>query len=111
MLSRVDALVIDLQDVGVRPFTYVSTMALTMQAARRARKPVIVLDRPNPMGGLLVDGPVLEPQFRSFIGMYPIPYVHGMTIGELAQLYNNAFGLGAVAPVGPWIGCKRHWSW
>jgi len=111
MLSRVDALVIDLQDVGVRPFTYVSTMALTMQAARRARKPVIVLDRPNPMGGLLVDGPVLEPQFRSFIGMYPIPYVHGMTIGELAQLYNNAFGIGADLRVVPMRGWRRHMSW
>src|SRR5437773_2745612 len=70
MLSRVDVLVIDLQDVGVRPFTYATTMALTMEAARSAGKPVIVLDRPNPMGGLLVDGPVLELQFRSFIGMY-----------------------------------------
>src|SRR5205809_1076004 len=98
-------------DVAVRPFTYVSTMALTMQAARRARKPVIVLDRPNPMGGLLVDGPVLEPQFRSFIGMYPIPYVHGMTIGELAQLYNNAFGIGADLRVVPMRGWRRHMSW
>src|SRR2546425_9051213 len=86
-------------------------MALTMQAARRAGKPVIVLDRPNPMGGLLVDGQVLEPQFRSFIGMYPIPYVHGMTIGELAQLYNNAFGIRADLSGVPMRGCGRHMNW
>ena len=111
MLSRVDVLVIDLQDVGVRPFTYATTMALTMEAARSAGKPVIVLDRPNPMGGLLVDGPVLEPQFRSFIGMYPIPYVHGMTIGELAQLYNKAFGIGADLRVVPMRGWSRRMHW
>ena len=111
MLSQVDVLVIDLQDVGVRPFTYASTMALTMDAARRAGKPVVVLDRPNPMGGLLVDGPVLEPQFRSFIGMYPIPYVHGMTIGELAQLYNRAFGIAADLRVVPMRGWSRRMQW
>jgi len=86
MMSRVDVLVVDLQDVGVRPYTYASTMALVLTAARDANKPVVVLDRPNPMGGMIVDGPVLEPQFRSFIGLYPIPYVHGMTFGELARL-------------------------
>ncbi|OLE14088.1 MAG: hypothetical protein AUG93_00075, partial [Armatimonadetes bacterium 13_1_20CM_4_65_7] len=111
MLSGVDVLVIDLQDVGVRPFTYGSTMALAMEAAHRAGKPVIVLDRPNPMGGSLVDGPVLEPQFRSFIGMYPIPYVHGMTIGELAQLYNRAFGIGADLRVVPMRGWNRQMLW
>jgi len=111
MLSGVDVLVIDLQDVGVRPFTYGSTMALAMEAAHRAGKPVIVLDRPNPMGGSLVDGPVLEPQFRSFIGMYPIPYVHGMTIGELAQLYNRAFGIGADLRVVPMRGWSRQMLW
>src|SRR3989442_5444850 len=78
-----------------------------MEAAQRGRKPVIVLDRPNPMGGALVDGPVLEPKLRSFIGMYPIPYVHGMTIGELAQLYNRAFGIGAHLPVVPMRGWGR----
>jgi len=111
MLSRVDVLVIDLQDVGVRPFTYATTMALTMEAARSAGKPVIVLDRPNPMGGLLVDGPVMEPKLRSFIGMYPIPYVHGMTIGELAQLYNRAFGIGADLRVVPMRGWSRQMLW
>ncbi len=111
MLARVDALVIDLQDVGVRPFTYTSTMANVMAAAQKAGKPVVILDRPNPMGGLTVDGPVLEPEFRSFIGPYPIPYVFGMTIGELAQLYNQAFGIGANLTVIPMRGWSRTMLW
>lgn len=76
-LARIDVLVVDLQDVGVRPYTYTSTMAYVMVAARHADKPVVILDRPNLLGGLTVDGPVLESQFRSFIGLYPIPYVFG----------------------------------
>lgn len=111
MLARVDVLVVDLQDVGVRPYTYTSTMANVMTAARQAGKPVVILDRPNPLGGLTVDGPVLEPEFRSFIGPYPIPYVFGMTIGELAQLYNQAFGIGANLTVIPMRGWIRSMSW
>jgi uncharacterized protein YbbC (DUF1343 family) len=111
MMSRVDVLVVDLQDVGVRPYTYASTMALVLTAARDANKPVVVLDRPNPMGGMIVDGPVLEPQFRSFIGLYPIPYVHGMTFGELARLYNQAFRIGADLTVIPMQGWNRGMIW
>ncbi len=111
MLSRLDMLVIDLQDVGVRPFTYTSTMALAMIAARDAGKGVVVLDRPNPLGGVIVDGPVLEPPLRSFIGLYPIPYVFGMTIGELARLYNDAFGIGARLTVVPMRGWTRGMTW
>ena len=73
MLSRIDVIAVDLQDVGVRPFTYTSTMSHVMRAAREAGKPVVILDRPNPMGGLIVDGPVLETWLRSFIGMHAIP--------------------------------------
>ncbi len=111
MLARVDALVVDLQDVGVRPYTYTSTMAHVMLAAREAGKAVVILDRPNPMGGLVTDGPVLEPEFRSFIGMYSIPYVFGMTIGELARLYNDAFGIGAKLTVVPMRGWHRTMTW
>lgn len=111
MLSRVDVLVVDLQDVGVRPYTYISTMALVMQAAARARKPVVVLDRPNPMGGLTTDGPVLERALSSFIGMYPIPYVHGMTLGELAQFLNREFRIGATLHVVPVQGWSRAMTW
>ncbi|MDR7555076.1 MAG: DUF1343 domain-containing protein [Armatimonadota bacterium] len=111
MLARVDALLVDLQDVGVRAYTYTSTMALVMAAAREAGKKVVVLDRPNPMGGTIVDGPVLEPALRSFIGLYPIPYVFGMTIGELARLYNGAFGIGADLTVVPMDGWTRTMRW
>ena len=111
MLSRVDVLMVDLQDVGARPFTYASTMALVMRAAADAGKQVVILDRPNPLGGLIVDGPVLEGQFRSFIGMYPIPYVHGMTLGELAALYNRAFGINARLTVIPMQGWERKMVW
>jgi uncharacterized protein YbbC (DUF1343 family) len=111
MLSRVDVLVVDLQDVGVRPFTYTSTMANVMLAAKRVGKPVVILDRPNPLGGVTVDGPVLEPELRSFIGPQPIPYVFGMTIGELAQLFNKAFGIGADLTVVPMRGWTRKMTW
>ncbi len=111
MLDRMDVIVIDLQDVGVRPFTYTSTMALVMAAARQTGKPVVILDRPNPQGGLILDGPVLEPQFRSFIGQYPIPYAYGMTIGELALLYNRAFGIGANLTVIKMHGWARRMRW
>lgn len=111
MLARVDALVVDLQDVGVRAYTYTSTLAYVMAAARDAGKTVVVLDRPNPLGGITTDGPVLEPQFRSFLGLYPIPYVFGMTIGELAQLYNRAFGIGARLVVIPMRGWTRRMTW
>lgn len=111
MLGRVDVLVVDLQDVGTRPYTYASTMAHVMEAASEARKPVVILDRPNPLGGLIVDGPVLEPQFRSFIGMYPIPLIHGMTMGELASLYNKAFGISADLTVAPMEGWSRNMAW
>jgi len=111
MLSRVDTLVVDLQDAGVRPFTYASTMALVMRAAADSGKPVVILDRPNPLGGLIVDGPVLEPPLSSFIGLYPIPYVHGMTLGELATLYNRAFGINARLTVVRMQGWERPMIW
>jgi uncharacterized protein YbbC (DUF1343 family) len=86
MLRNVDVLVFDIQDIGVRCYTYISTMGLAMQAAAAARIPFVVLDRPNPLGGEYVSGFVLEPKLRSFVGQYTIPIVHGMTVGELARL-------------------------
>src|SRR5205823_1082610 len=87
MLSGLDALVIDLQDVGTRIYTYAYTMANCLKAARAHALPVIVCDRPNPIGGLAVEGPVLDERFRSFVGQFPIPMRHGMTMGELARLF------------------------
>jgi uncharacterized protein YbbC (DUF1343 family) len=105
MLRDVDVLIYDLQEVGGRTWTYVSTMALSMQAAARKGIPFVVLDRPNPIGGEIVEGALLDPRFRSFVGMYPIPARHGMTVGELATLFNQAHGIGAdlvVARVEGW---------
>jgi len=95
MLTGLEALVIDLQDVGTRIYTYIYTMANCLVAASRHGLPVVVCDRPNPIGGLAVEGPILEPGFESFVGQYPIPMRHGMTIGELARLFNEHFGIGA----------------
>jgi uncharacterized protein YbbC (DUF1343 family) len=92
MMQSVDVMVFDLQDVGTRVYTYIATMAYAMQAAAEARIPFIVLDRPNPIGGVGMEGPILEfPRFSSFIGLYPIPLRHGMTAGELARLFNEKF--------------------
>ncbi len=88
MLENVDVLVYDIQDVGARFYTYISTMGLCMEAAAGKGIPFIVLDRPNPLGGLTVDGPMLEESQKSFVGMYPIPVVYGLTCGELAMMIN-----------------------
>ena len=95
MLKGVEAIIYDLQEVGGRTWTYVSTMALAMEAAAKKRIPFVVLDRPNPIGGEIVEGALLDPAFKSFVGMYPIPARHGMTVGELATLFNKKYGIGA----------------
>jgi uncharacterized protein YbbC (DUF1343 family) len=95
MLRDVDLLVVDLQDVGTRIYTYIYTMANCLVAARKHGITVIVCDRPNPIGGTAVEGPMLVHGFESFVGLYPLPMRHGMTIGELARLFNEAFGIGA----------------
>ncbi len=86
LLAALDVLVFDLQDVGARPFTYIATMGLAMRAAADAGVGFLVLDRPNPLGGERLAGPVLDPSFESFVGSFPIPFVHGLTTGELAML-------------------------
>ncbi len=105
MLRGVDALLFDIQDIGARYYTYVYTMALAMEAAGEAGIPMIVLDRPNPIGGETVQGNVLDPAFSSFVGLYPLPMRHGMTPGELARLFRGAFGVLVelhVVPVAGW---------
>jgi uncharacterized protein YbbC (DUF1343 family) len=92
MMQSVEVMVFDLQDVGARIYTYIATMAYAMQACADSGIPVIVLDRPNPINGVSMEGPILEcPQYSSFIGLYPIPLRHGMTTGELAKLFNEKF--------------------
>src|SRR5438094_8523548 len=107
MLRDLDVLVIDLQDVGTRIYTYIYTMANCLRAARRHGVHVIVCDRPNPIGGIEVEGPMLERGFESFVGLYPIPMRHGMTIGELAQMFNDHFGIGANLEIVPMEGWRR----
>ena len=95
MLAGIDRLVVDLQDVGARIYTFAHTMANCLRAARRHGVRIAVCDRPNPIGGEAVEGPMLVPGYESFVGMFPIPMRHGMTIGELARLFNEHFGIGA----------------
>jgi len=111
MLRDLDVLVIDLQDVGVRIYTYIYTLANCLKAARRHGLKVIVCDRPNPIGGAQVEGMVLAPGFESFVGMYPIPMRHGMTIGEIARLFNEHFGIGADLDVIVMEGWRREMYW
>jgi uncharacterized protein YbbC (DUF1343 family) len=111
MLEGVDVLLFDIQDVGSRAYTYISTMAYAMQSARAYGKEFWVLDRPNPIGGAIVEGPVLEPAYESFIGLYPIPMRHGMTVGELATLFNERFGIGATLRVVRMNGWRRSMIW
>src|SRR6266404_5579696 len=107
MLRDLDLLVIDLQDVGTRIYTYIYTMANCLRAARRHGVKVIVCDRPNPIGGIASEGPMLERGYESFVGLYPIPMRHGMTIGELARLFNEHFGIGANLEVSEMQGWRR----
>jgi len=107
MLRHVDVLVIDLQDVGTRIYTYVYTMANCLVAAQRHGIDVVVCDRPNPIGGIDVEGPMLVEGFQSFVGQYPIPMRHGMTIGELARLFNEHFSIGASLEVVDMAGWQR----
>ena len=111
MLRDVDALVFDIQDVGSRTYTYVYTMALAMQAARERGLPFVVLDRPKPIGGRVVEGNILDTAYASFVVMYPIPVRHGMTAGELAQLFNREFGIGADLTVVRMDGWRRDLWW
>ena len=106
-LSRVDALVFDIQDVGARYYTYAATMALCMQAAAKAGVRFVVLDRPNPIGGLQVEGGGLEAGLENFCALYPVPQRHAMTVGELARLYNVAFAIGCELEVVACEGWKR----
>lgn len=108
-LSQIDLLLFDTQDVGARYYTYAATMALCMRAAKKARVKVLVLDRPNPIGGVQIEGGGLDAGLENFCGLYPIPQRHAMTLGELACLYNDAFGIGCDLEVVACEGWRRDW--
>ncbi|HEV3242484.1 MAG TPA: DUF1343 domain-containing protein [Methyloceanibacter sp.] len=111
MLGLIDVLVIDLQDVGARIYTFIYTMANCLRAAARYGVPVIVCDRPNPIGGTQVEGPGLEPGFESFIGQFRMPMRHGLTIAELARLFNEHHRINANLEVVPMEGWSRDMYW
>ena len=106
MLEGLDTLVVDLQDIGARFYTYPTTMAYVMEEAAKRKLPVIVLDRPNPIDGLQIEGPALDKDAASFVGYFPMPIRHGMTIGELARLFNAENKIGAELTVVP----MKNWT-
>lgn len=108
MLNGLDVLVIDLQDVGTRIYTYISTMANCLRACGRHKVPVVVCDRPNPIGGTQIEGGQLRSGFESFVGLFPVPIRHGLTIGEAARLFNDYFNLGVRLEVVEMTGWKRN---
>jgi len=110
MLANIDSIVVDLQDIGVRYYTFISTLSLVMEACMETGKEVIVLDRPNPIGGIR-EGNILKKELSSFIGKHSIPNRHGMTIGELALLYKYEFGLNCpltIIPMKGWVRTMYH---
>lgn len=110
-LAELDALVFDIQDIGSRTYTYISTLGEVMKAAAAAQKPLYVLDRPNPIGGLRFEGGAVEEQWKSFIGWGPVPVTHGLTVGEMARFYNEELALGCQLTVVPMRGWKRSMTW
>ena len=107
MLDSIDILIIDLQDVGTRVYTFIYTMSYCLEAAKASRKKVVILDRPNPIGGLMIEGNCLSLECSSFVGRYPIPMRHGMTIGELSFLFNNYYEIGCDLKIITLKGWKR----
>jgi uncharacterized protein YbbC (DUF1343 family) len=111
MLDLIDVLVIDIQDVGARIYTFIYTVANCLRAAARKGLPVIVCDRPNPIGGMAIEGPMLEPDYVSFVGQFPMPMRHGMTVAELARFFNEHHRIGAKLEVVPMEGWSRGMYW
>src|SRR5699024_1098375 len=107
MLEDIDVLLCDIQDVVARFYTYIYTMAYAMESAQENGIEIVILDRPNPLGGLTVEGPVLEKGYETFVGLYPIPTRHGMTVGELAYYFNEEFEINADLTVIPMKNWKR----
>jgi uncharacterized protein YbbC (DUF1343 family) len=111
MLKGVDAIIYDIQEIGCRSYTFATTLYYVMEEAAKKGIEVIVFDRPNPLGGLVVDGPMLQEEHRSFLGYINVPYCHGMTIGELAQFFNAEYRVKCRLTVVPMKGWKREMSY
>lgn len=107
MFDAVDTLLIDLQDVGTRVYTFIYTMSYCMEAARRCNRKIVILDRPNPIGGMVIEGNLLSDEYSSFVGRFPVPMRHGLTIGETALLFNGQYRIGCDLEVIPMRGWNR----
>jgi uncharacterized protein YbbC (DUF1343 family) len=110
-LDRVDVVIFDLQDIGSRTYTYVTTLGQVMRACAEFKKPLLVLDRPNPRGGLQFEGPIRLPKYKSLIGWGPLPVTHGMTVGEMAQFYKSELNIACDLTVVPMQGWRRDMVW
>lgn len=110
MLRNINLLIYDIQDIGTRSYTYIATMFYAMEEAAKRGIPFLVLDRPNPINGIVVDGPILDEKWRSPIGYVDVPYCHGMTVGELARYFNGEYEIGCKLEVIPMQGWKRTMS-
>ena len=111
MLTGIERMLFDIQDVGTRFYTFLYTMSMSMEACAVNNIPFIVLDRPNPIGGTICSGNILDPKFASFVGRYPIAIRYGLTIGELAKLFNNEFDIGVDLHIVQMKNWKRHFYW
>jgi uncharacterized protein YbbC (DUF1343 family) len=111
MLDLIDTLIIDLQDVGTRVYTFPSTLLNCLKAASKLGKRVIVLDRPNPLGGETVEGNLLKPELHSFVGSFSLPMRHGLTVGEMAKIFDRHLNIGADLEIVPMKGWNRHMIW
>lgn len=111
MLEGLDAFVVDLQDVGTRVYTYIWTVTYCLEACADAGIPVVILDRPNPLGGVVIEGPLLNPNYSTFVGRAAVPMRHGLTMGEMATFLNAAMGIGAEIEVVSMLGWNRRMLW
>ncbi len=111
MFAKIDTLIIDIQDVGTRVYTFIYTISHCIEMAAKLKKTVVILDRPNPIGGLSVEGNILDPDYASFVGRFPIPMRHGLTVGEISQFFNREFHLGCDLKIIPMKGWKRSMYW
>jgi len=111
MFDLIDVLLVDIQDVGTRVYTFIYTISFCLEVAARFKKKMVILDRPNPIGGKQIEGNILSEEFTSFVGRFPIPMRHGLTIGEISQFFNQEFHLGCDLTVIPMKGWKRQMYW
>ena len=111
MFDQIDVLLIDIQDVGTRVYTFIYTIAYCLEKAAKLKKQVVILDRPNPIGGTQIEGNILSKDYASFVGRFPIPMRHGLTIGEISQFFNQEFQIGCNLTIIPMKGWKRQMYW